>query len=159
MKSIVAHLLFFVALGLFLVLLIPGYIYTLFAMLVGFKFKLWYHRMGEYHKRCAIVLDIAGGVLLAWPCNHVFIDLKHGYRFGAVETISFVLGMNKHLGTLKGNGKAMANFLNWIDPDHVEKAMIKRFGERNFGALVNWTWEGNPMMAAREYLKLVGRNN
>lgn len=131
MKPIIAHFLFVLALVLFLILIIPGWIYTAFALLVGFRMKLWFFRMGEYHRRCAIVLDIAGGVLLAWPCNHLFIDLKRGYRFGEVETISFVLGINKHLGTLKGNGVAMANFLNWIDPDHVEKAVVNRFQGKN----------------------------
>jgi hypothetical protein len=39
--------------------------------------------------------------------------------------VSMVLGVNKKMGTLTKLGKFIADFLNKIDPNHVEKAIEK----------------------------------
>lgn len=70
----------------------------------------------------AILIDQAGNVLMGPFLNDTM--QKNGYEFGHYnETISKVLGINKGLGTLTKFGKALADFLNWIDKDHVEKAI------------------------------------
>ena len=72
----------------------------------------------------ALLIDKAGNVLLGPFLNDTM--QREGYEFGHyTETISKVLGINKELGTLTKFGKALADFLNWIDPMHVEKAARK----------------------------------
>lgn len=69
----------------------------------------------------AILIDKIGNVMMGPFFNDSM--QKDGYKFGHyTETISKVLGINKALGTLTKFGKALADFLNWIDPNHVEKA-------------------------------------
>lgn len=69
----------------------------------------------------AILIDKIGNVMMGPFFNDTM--QKDGYEFGHYdETISKVLGINKALGTLTKFGKALADFLNWLDKDHVEKA-------------------------------------
>lgn len=70
----------------------------------------------------ALSIDLMGNV---W-CKDVFnpaFRKPGGYSFGRYnETISSVLGKNKALGTLTDFGRLVANLLNFIDPNHVERA-------------------------------------
>ncbi len=46
-----------------------------------------------------------------------------GYEFGNYrETISRVIGKNEELNTLTDAGRALNNFLNWIDTGHTKSA-------------------------------------
>lgn len=70
----------------------------------------------------AILIDKAGNVLAGPLFNDIL--QRQGYEFGHYnETISKVLGINKGLGTLTKTGRLLARFLNWLDKDHVEKAI------------------------------------
>ena len=76
---------------------------------------------GNRMKYVAILIDQAGNVLMGPFLNDTM--QREGYEFGHYnETISTVLGINKALGTLTWFGKLLADILNWIDKDHVEKA-------------------------------------
>jgi hypothetical protein len=75
-----------------------------------------------YHLNIAISLDQLGGTL-GGPLFNKILRKKGGHKFGNPdETISFVLGENKTTGHLTKFGKYIADLLNKIDPDHVEKA-------------------------------------
>lgn len=72
----------------------------------------------------ALLIDKAGNVLLGPFLNDTM--QREGYEFGHyTETISKVLGINKALGTLTKLGRLLADFLNWLDENHVEKAASK----------------------------------
>lgn len=66
----------------------------------------------------AIVIDMGGNVAGANLFNDILI-VKDGYQFGnRKETISSVLGKNKHDNTLKPLGRWLANTLDFIDENH-----------------------------------------
>lgn len=72
----------------------------------------------------ALLVDKAGNVLLGPFLNDTM--QRNGYEFGHyTETISKVLGINKALRTLTKSGRLLADFLNWLDENHVEKAASK----------------------------------
>jgi len=76
----------------------------------------------KYNLNIAISYDQLGNVILG-PLMNIVLIKKEGYLFGNPdETISFVLGQNKESGHLKKLGKDIADGLNKVDPDHVEKA-------------------------------------
>jgi hypothetical protein len=63
-------------------------------------------------------IDQMGNVTMQDLFDEILIT-KDDYTFGNVdETISSVLGKNERQFTLKGFGKALVKFLNFIDPNH-----------------------------------------
>jgi len=73
----------------------------------------------------AVSVDQLGNVVMSTLLNDIMIT-KYGHKFGDEDqTISMVLGVNKAMGTLTDKGKSLADFLNKIDPNHVEKAIEK----------------------------------
>jgi hypothetical protein len=96
-----------------------GYILTVLFYLVTFKFK----KLFDYHENIAISLDKLGNVLLGLLMNLFLIKKDSLEKYGDhMETISDNTGDNKKLGELKPIGKVIADGLNKIDPNHVEKA-------------------------------------
>lgn len=72
----------------------------------------------------AVLIDQVGNVLMGPFFNDTM--QRDGYEFGHYnETISKVLGINKALNTLTGFGRLLADLLNWLDENHVEKAASK----------------------------------
>lgn len=77
---------------------------------------------GDRMQQVAILIDQAGNVIFGSLFNDIFIT-KDGYKFGdRRETVSRVLGINKRHKTLSKAGQLLADILNWIDENHVEKA-------------------------------------
>lgn len=73
-------------------------------------------------KTLAIGINQFGNVTCADMFNDTLIKAD-GHRFGNPDdTISRVLGKNKATNTLTKTGKAVADFLNFIDKNHVENA-------------------------------------
>lgn len=109
------YILFWVAMVVFLVLLPFCIAYNAIRSL--------FHGGNRLHY-VAILIDKIGNVMMGPFFNDTM--QRDGYEFGHyTETISKVLGINKELGTLTKFGKVLADFLNWIDKDHVEKAARK----------------------------------
>ena len=104
----------------FSVILYPlGIIYSLITLRFLFK------QLGSYWFIMAVSVDQLGNVVMSTLFNDVMIT-KYGHKFGDEDqTISMVLGVNKAMGTLTKSGKLIADILNKIDPDHVEKAIEK----------------------------------
>jgi len=106
------YILFWVAFVVFLVLLPFCIAYNAVRSL--------FHGGNRLHY-VAILIDKIGNVMMGPFFNDTM--QKDGYEFGHyTETISKVLGINKEIGTLTKFGELLADFLNWIDPNHVEKA-------------------------------------
>lgn len=76
-----------------------------------------------YFKRIAVSIDQLGNVMCGFLFNLILIK-KDGYKFGNEDdTISRVLGVNKKIDKLTKLGKFVANILNKIEPNHVEKSV------------------------------------
>ena len=96
-----------------------GWLYSLI------KFKLSFKRLGSYWFVMAVSVDQLGNVVMGTLFNDIMIR-KYGHKFGDEDqTVSMVLGVNKKMGTLTKLGKFIADVLNFIDKDHVEKAIEK----------------------------------
>tara|TARA_R110000787_G_C13289230_1_gene433405 strand:+ start:357 stop:710 length:354 start_codon:yes stop_codon:yes gene_type:complete len=103
------------------VILFPlGWLYSLFT------FKLSIRKLSGYFKAIAISIDQLGNVVMANLMNDTLIK-DNGHKFGDPdETISMVLGLNKREKSLTNMGIKIADILNKIEKDHVEKAIEKR---------------------------------
>lgn len=113
-------LLLIIALVLSVILFPLGWLYSLFT------FKLSIRRLGSYFKAIAISIDQLGNVVMSNLLDDTLIK-EHGYKFGNPdETISMVLGINKRDKSLTKWGVRLANILNKIEDNHVEKAIEKR---------------------------------
>jgi hypothetical protein len=76
-------------------------------------------------KMVAVLIDITANVAFFPLWNKILIRDTFGadkYNFGKIETLSKVLGINKQRGTLTKAGWIVADFLNFLDENHVEKA-------------------------------------
>ena len=96
-----------------------GWVYSMIT------FKLSFKRLGGYWFVMAVSVDQLGNVVMGTLFNKL-LRTKYGHKFGDEDqTVSMVLGVNKKMGTLTKLGKFIADLLNKIDPDHVEKAIEK----------------------------------
>lgn len=105
-------LLAFIARIIFVAVALPGFIVS----------TLLAKDRAKYFLNIAISYDQLGGAVLG-PLFNLLLRKKGGYDFGDPDvTISAGLGRNKKLNKLTLLGRGLADLLNWIDPDHVEKA-------------------------------------
>lgn len=96
-----------------------GWLYSLIT------FKLSFKKLGGYWFVMAVSVDQLGNVVMSTLFNDIMIT-KYGHNFGDEDqTVSMVLGVNKAMGTLTKFGKFIADALNRIDKNHVEKAIEK----------------------------------
>ena len=96
-----------------------GWLYSIITFRGSFK------KLGSYWFVMAISVDQLGNVVMGTLFNDILIR-KYGHKFGDEDqTVSMVLGVNKKMGTLTKLGKLIADILNKIDPNHVEKAIEK----------------------------------
>lgn len=101
---------------LFIVIGAIGFLYS-----VGFR--IFRTSLSKYFWQVALAIDELGNTV----CQDLFnntMRAEGGYRFGnSNETVSHVLGRLKAEDKLLPLGKALAAILNWIDKNHVEKAV------------------------------------
>jgi hypothetical protein len=96
-----------------------GWIYSIITFRGSLK------KLGKWWYVMAVSIDQLGNVVMSTLFNDILIR-KYGIEFGDEDqTISMVLGVNKKIGTLTPLGKFIADVLNKIDPNHVEKAIEK----------------------------------
>jgi hypothetical protein len=96
-----------------------GWVYSMITFRLSFK------KLGNYWFVMAVSVDQLGNVVMSTLFNDMMIK-KYGHKFGDEDqTVSMVLGVNKAMGTLTKFGKFIADVLNFIDKDHVEKAIEK----------------------------------
>jgi hypothetical protein len=119
------YLLFIIALILSFVLYPLGLVYSFIKLITLFKLKKALKHLNDIFFMCAILVDIMGNVFM----KHLFNDLlikPSSHPFGySNQTISFVLGINKQNNKLTKLGKLLADLLNLLDKNHVEKAVKK----------------------------------
>jgi len=96
-----------------------GWLYSLVTFRASIK------KLGNYWFVMAVGVDQLGNTVMSTLFNDILIT-KYGHKFGDEDqTVSMVLGVNKAMGTLTKVGRLMADILNKIDPNHVEKAIEK----------------------------------
>lgn len=109
-------ILLIIAIFLAIPLLPLGWLYSIFTL------RSKPEKLNAYARVIALSIDQLGNVVLSNLFNDIMIK-KGGYPFGDEdETISKVLGVNKYIKKLTWLGSLLADILNKIDPDHVEKA-------------------------------------
>jgi hypothetical protein len=105
-------------------------LYVLFLPLVIIGFDIILFEKGpveadNYLRKVAEEVDRLGNVFGAPVWNKIFIKnwatIKFGSRF---DTMSYVLGMAKKEGSLTWLGSLLSDFLNLLDKNHVEKAIL-----------------------------------
>jgi hypothetical protein len=102
-----------------------GWIYSMVTFRLNFK------KLGQYWFIMAVSVDQLGNTVMSTLFNDLLIR-KYGHKFGDEDqTISMVLGVNKAMGTLTDLGRFIADVLNLIDPNHVEKAIEKKSTNEN----------------------------
>lgn len=114
-------ILFIVALVLMFVIYPIGYAF----MWIKFIFTLKFKELDNLHLKIAIEIDELGNLMFKDLFNKILIK-PGGYPFGNDEqTISHVIGVNKLTNNLTKLGKFIADILNKIEKNHVEKAAEK----------------------------------
>lgn len=104
-----------------------GLLYSFFSIPIKISFKELLQRWHQYFLKMAISIDQLGNVVLQDLFNDLLISTKSQHSFGDEdETISSVLGKNKATQSLTKFGTLLANFLDWIDPNHVLNSIEHR---------------------------------
>ena len=97
-----------------------GVLYAMIRLPLKMSFKPLIKRLNQYFFVLEMSIDQFGNVAMQDLFNDLLINKKATHLFGHEdETISSVLGKNKAANTLSKTGKILANFLDWIDPNHV----------------------------------------
>lgn len=100
-----------------------GILTTLIRSLVRWKRVSFFAYLAQSAQSLALSIDLMGNVVCRDLLELTMTRNYLNYPFGNyLETISRVLGINKHLGTLTRLGTGLAWLLNLIDPGHVERA-------------------------------------
>ncbi len=108
-------LLYILAKLLSVVILPIGYVYGLFRDFLNISKKFMF---------IAISLDMTANVICSELFNDIFITSKSKNKFGLIkQTISEALAINSQMLTLTKLGVILGNYLNYIDPFHLEKSI------------------------------------
>jgi uncharacterized membrane protein YcfT len=115
-----------------LILFLIAYILAFVLFPLGFIYALVTFRASKskYLFNLAFALDKLGNATLGVVMNDL-LKKKGGLSFGNYDqTLSYCLGRNLQLGTLTRLGRGVRVILDWIDPNHCEKA-VKSYNKRN----------------------------
>jgi len=108
---------------LFLIASALKWVFSPFLYIYGVIRSLTMGEFGKYHFDLAYSKDQYGNVVGQYFFNDVWIK-PDGYKFGKPdETMSSALGKNKRISMFRKFGESVANFLNKIDTNHVEKSI------------------------------------
>lgn len=123
----IGFLLFIVALILTTFLFVISVIFTPIYFIFTLKWKAGLKRFGEYWMQLAISIDQFGNGACGKFLQFTMVKERYHsvcYNFGNIdETVSFVLGENKHRGYLNKFGMRICKILHILDKNHVEKAI------------------------------------
>lgn len=104
-----------------------GVLYAIVSLPLKMSFKSLIKRWNQYFFILAVSIDQLGNVVMQDFFNDLLITQSSPHRFGHEdETISSVLGRNKSTNTLSKTGRALVNFLDRIDPNHVLNSIEHR---------------------------------
>jgi len=132
MKLLLNILLFLIALGLVLLLLPFGILFSIIRGIYRKRPSDWWRSTNKYFFIMAYSLDIYGNVMIGPLFNSILLEYDPKYmQFGnPEETISSCLGRNQP-NNLTKLGHLVANMLDFIDKDHCSKAAIAFINKTN----------------------------
>jgi 8-oxo-dGTP diphosphatase len=97
-----------------------GIAYAAITLPFKLSFRTLIQRWNQYFFVLAVSLDQFGNVAMQDLFNDWLLRPNAPHRFGNEdETISSVLGKNKTTHSLSKTGTLLADFLDWLDPNHV----------------------------------------
>lgn len=91
-----------------------------------FKWKSGIKQLNLWFYEQALIVDIYANVMLGAPMNYFMVKKGSDYfPFGGRDrdTLSYVIAMNQQRGTLSRHGRFWAWFLDFVDKDHLNKAI------------------------------------
>lgn len=101
--------------------------------LITLRFVKGINHTNKYFLQMALSIDQFANVSLQTPLN--LLMQKDGHLFGDEDdTVSYCIAMNKQLETLTLFGKFWAWFLDFVDTNHLQKAIDNK-RKRDFEAL------------------------
>ena len=99
-------------------------VFTLFYYVITLRFKALLRALDGFFYTLALSIDQLGNVLCAVPFQYIFTKGDNALKFGNPDdTVSYVIAINQKRGTLTGMGKALAWVLDFVDKDHLQKAI------------------------------------
>lgn len=134
LRFIANAVLFYLAVLILHLLLIPSIVVILFVAFFRRKVGVAIENLGEYLFKIAYSIDQLGNVVCSELFNITLIKYKNesSYKFGNPdETISSVLGKNKQRNTLTKAGEILSKFLNFLDRNHVIKSIEPKENDDN----------------------------
>lgn len=132
MKYIYGFVLYLVALVIISIIGPIAFIYTVLKSVITLSRTEVEMLFGRLFYYMAYSIDQFGNVLGQYLFNDTLITKDSEWKFGHPDvTISAILGMNKKYKTLSKLGTYICNTLNWLDPNHVEKAADSEILNRN----------------------------
>jgi|19_taG_2_1085344.scaffolds.fasta_scaffold00221_13 hypothetical protein len=106
------------------ILFFISYIASVIFAPLGLIYALFCKGRNEYFGKVALSIDQLDNVIMSKLFNKILIK-KGGYLFGNEDqTISYCIGKNKELKKLTKFGYFWSRFLNKLDANHVEDAVI-----------------------------------
>ncbi len=120
---------------IFFVALIPTVFFTIIGIVFGFiyfvftfKWETGLLKSGAYFYKMGLAIDQFGNVSMHPLFNVIMVKRQFNFHpFGDEDdTISYVIAMNHKNDTLSQFGKFWAWFLNFVDSNHLEKALINK---------------------------------
>lgn len=128
MKLFKGVLIFFIALIPTVIFSILGIAFSFVYHLLTLKWKQGLLRSGAYFYQMGLAIDQFGNVSMHPLFNLIMVKRKLKFHpFGDEDdTLSYVFAMNYNQNTLNKFGLFWANFLNFVDKNHLEKALINK---------------------------------
>lgn len=129
---------------LFIIALVPTVFFTVIGMvlstayyLIRLKWRSGWQSISQYFYQMALSIDQFANVSLQHIWNRIMIKRKlNFFRFGHEDdTISYCLARNRNRGTLSAFGKFWAWFLDFVDKDHLDKAINNKIEQDKIAAL------------------------
>jgi hypothetical protein len=122
-NNIIKVVLFWITMIFGPALMFLGFIFGAIYKLFTLKPKDLIAAYADTRFKIAFVNDILLNVTCKDLLNVTMVktDAMH-HSHGDIETMSRVIGKNKLMHSQKGFGVKIAQFLNWLDPNHVEDA-------------------------------------
>ena len=95
---------------------------------VTFKWKKATFSLNDWFYYQAELIDVYGNHSLSTFFNRTMIKGEGKFNFTGVDrdTISYTIARNKESNTLTRFGRFWGNFLDKVDKDHLEKALINK---------------------------------
>jgi len=126
MKIFKGLFIFFIALIPTIIFTVIGIVFSFIFHLVVFKWKTGLKKSGTYFFKMGLGIDQFANISMS-PLFNLIMFKKNSssvYFFGDEDdTISYILALNFYSKNLNGFGTFWANFLNFVDEDHLKKAI------------------------------------